>query len=94
MVEFAHCVKQFKGWKGQEKRRMRLLGDLLEIIRRNVYRKFGAVVVNTTFKENLSDKAKEKFFLNAYSLVLLRYVKVDGFVCELCCHNTRTLRSR
>jgi hypothetical protein len=68
MVEFAHCVKQFKGWKGQEKRRMRLLGDLLEIIRRNVYRKFGAVVVNTTFKENLSDKAKEKFFLNAYSL--------------------------
>jgi len=27
-------------------------------------------------------------------LVLLRYVKVDGFVCELRCHNTRTLRSR
>jgi hypothetical protein len=31
---------------------------------------------------------------NALVLVLLRYVKVDGFVCELHCHNTRTLRSR
>jgi hypothetical protein len=27
-------------------------------------------------------------------LVLLRYVKVDDFVCKLCCHSTHTLRSR
>jgi hypothetical protein len=32
--------------------------------------------------------------VNIQTLVLLRYVKVDGFVCELRCHNTRTLRSR
>jgi hypothetical protein len=41
-----------------------------------------------------SDFAITEFPLYSIGLVLLRYVKVDGFVCELRCHNTRTLRSR
>jgi hypothetical protein len=68
MAEFSHSVGQFDSWKGQEERRQNLLRDLLEIISRNVYRKFGNAVVNSTFKGRLGHDVKEKFLLNAYSL--------------------------
>jgi len=36
MKNFAHSVDQYASWKGDEKRRKRLLGDLLRVIRDHV----------------------------------------------------------
>ena len=69
MKEFAHSVGQFSsGWKGDKGRRNALLGDLMNIIKSNTYRKFGVVVVNETFRKTVSAKIQEDWHLNAYSL--------------------------
>jgi hypothetical protein len=68
MVEFAQFAKQFKDWRGQEERRKKLLGDLLKIISTYTYRKFGAIIVNSTFQGRLSQQVRDAFRLNAYSL--------------------------
>lgn len=69
MAEFAHSTGQFKeGWKGKETRRKKLLFDLMELIRSHVYHKFGIVVANDTFRNNLSRQTMEEWHLNAYSL--------------------------
>jgi hypothetical protein len=45
-LDFAHSRKEFSGWKEQEPRRRKLLSDLIELIKRHAYRKFGSIVVN------------------------------------------------
>lgn len=69
MVEFAQSSGAFKeGWRQDEKRRQELLSDLISIIRRNSYRKFGVAIINQTFQGNVPDDIKRDFRLNAYSL--------------------------
>lgn len=68
MAEFAQSVKQFAAWKNQEARRQRLLGDLLDIIKRHAFRKFGTVVEIAALNEHLDDAFKQDFHLTAYAL--------------------------
>lgn len=68
MTEFAQSVKQFSGWKSQEPRRRRLLGDLFDLIKTHAFRKFGTVVQVVAMKELLDDKFRRSFHLTAYSL--------------------------
>jgi len=67
-VEFAHSTKQFDGWRNQEARRRALGCDLMGIIKRHVFRKFGCVVINNTLTENMCEEVKTEHFVNAYSL--------------------------
>lgn len=67
-VEFAHSTKQFAGWRNQEDRRRTLGCDLMNIIKRHVFRKFGCAVINETLTENMSKEVKTEHFVNAYSL--------------------------
>jgi hypothetical protein len=68
MVEFAASKKQFaQGWKDNEERRRRLLGDLVGIIKSHVYRKFASVVIMNSWNK-LSDQNKRDYSLNAYVL--------------------------
>ena len=67
-VEFAQCVKQFAHLKGDEPRRMRLSGDLMNILKTYVYRKFGCIVVCKDFKGAVGLDLNQVFFPNAYVL--------------------------
>ena len=68
MVEFAHSVKQFKRWKDQEKRRQTLFSDLLGLIKKYAYRKFGCAIINDTFHSNISSANQNQLYLNSYSM--------------------------
>jgi hypothetical protein len=68
MVEFAQCVKQFDGWKNEEPRRKKLLGDLVDLIKSHAFRKFGSVVELAALNERLDDVLKTEFHLTAYTL--------------------------
>jgi len=67
-VEFAHSRGQFaRDWRADETRRRSLLSDLMNIIKRNVSRKFSTVIINEALNE-MSDDTKTQFHINAYSL--------------------------
>ena len=76
-VDAAHFRGPFQHWHGLPNRddlRNRLFQDLMEIIKRNVYRKFGCTIVNSAFRH--MDKAlAEEYAMTAYS--------VAGRRCEL-----------
>ena len=67
-VEFAQSFGEFEhGWKNDESRRRRLSGDLMVIIQKHVYRKFGEVIVNSELSR-ISQEIRKAFLINAYSL--------------------------
>jgi hypothetical protein len=68
MVDFAASQDQFReGWKDNESRRRKLLGDLVGIIQAHAYRSFINVVENKYF-DKLSVENQRLFSLNNYSL--------------------------
>ena len=68
MVDFSHSTNQFVSWKGQEPRRQNLLSDLLRIIDKHAYRKFGQIVDIGAIGGNLSDQIRMDYKLSAYVL--------------------------
>lgn len=66
--EFAHSIGQFNGWRGDEARRRSLTADLMDIIKRHVFRMFGSVVINEVLNEEISEQTREQYLINAYSL--------------------------
>ena len=66
-VEFAQSVKEFANFK-DEPRRRQLSNDLMGILRRHVYRKFGCIVACKDFNEVVSGRLREVFFPKAYVL--------------------------
>jgi hypothetical protein len=80
MVEFAQSKKQFKGWRDQEPRRRALLGDLLEIISKHAYRKFGCGISMPKWESMMSKKTLDDFRINAYSMAgMLCVALVDNW---------------
>lgn len=80
MVDFAASRNQFKGWKNQEVRRRTLLSDLLDIIARHCYRKFGCAVLVKEWQAGISQANKEHFRISAYCIAaLFSTVDVDAW---------------
>lgn len=72
MVEFAQSSEQFKkGWRDNEPRRRRLLSDLMDIICRYAFRRFGCAIQNPVFKASTTEEERERHFLNAYSMAAI-----------------------
>ena len=70
--EFNASQGGFKiGWRGNEKRRIALISDLVEIIKNNVDRKFGVIVTMDSL-QSFSRKQKEEWHICAYSLAGLK----------------------
>jgi hypothetical protein len=67
MVDFAASQDQFAGWRNDEPRRRKLLGDLMGIIKSHAYRKIGCVIENDEFYR-LAEPNQKEFSLNAYTL--------------------------
>lgn len=68
-VDFAHSKKQFaNGWVGNEDRRKALASDLIDIIKKHVFRKFCNVVINQALTDDMSTPTKKRYYINAYSL--------------------------
>jgi hypothetical protein len=69
MVDFAQSTGQFReGWRNNEPRRQRLLADLMDIIRKHAFRRFGCAVDNELFLRHLPRERREEYFLDAYAL--------------------------
>lgn len=66
-VEWAHCRKQFEGWKNRERDRQRLASDLMDILHRHAYRQFACGVLNEAFQK-IEVNLRKQFRLCAYSL--------------------------
>lgn len=67
--DFAHSTGPFaSGWRRNEQRRRRLLTDLVSIIQRHTFRKFGCIVENGSFLDKLSFEEREDYHLRAYAL--------------------------
>jgi len=69
-VDAAHFRGQFERFRDMPDRvawRNQLFADLMDILKRNVYRKFGCSIVNSAFKD-MDPKLAKEFSLNAYSL--------------------------
>jgi hypothetical protein len=69
-VEAAHFRGQFEPFRNRADKiewRKKLSGDLMEILKKNVYRKFGCSVINHALN-NFDPKIAEEFSLNAFSL--------------------------
>lgn len=76
MVDFAHSTGKFReGWKNNEQRRQNLLRDLVDLIQRHAFRRFGCVIGNEVFLRHLSRERREEYFLDAYALA--------GMTCAL-----------
>lgn len=76
MAEFAHSRKQFRsGWKDNEPRRKALLGDLMAIIRLHAFRRFGCIVENQTFLNNVPRDFQAQYFLDAYTTASMACVR-------------------
>jgi hypothetical protein len=72
MVDFAQSRGKFKeGWKNNERRRQRLLADLMDIIQKHAFRKFGCAVDNEMFLRHLSKERRGEYFLDAYALAAM-----------------------
>ena len=68
MAEFAHSRAQFEGWETQEPRRRSLFADLLDIISRHAYRKFGCGISIKNWSSLISPKNITEFRINAYCI--------------------------
>jgi hypothetical protein len=69
MVDFAQSTGEFKeGWKHNEPRRQKLLSDLMEIIQKHAFRRFGCAIDNELFLRHLSKERRDEYFLDAYAL--------------------------
>ena len=69
-VEAAHFRGQFKPFHDRPDReswRRRLFEDLMDILKRHVYRKFGCSIINDAFKR-MNESLTDEFSLSAYSL--------------------------
>lgn len=67
-VEAAHFRKEFEPWREKSNRdewRMNLCADLMDILKRHVYRKIGCTIINKNFGI-LSEENRKHFRLNAY----------------------------
>ena len=63
MVDLAQSTEEFKeGWKNNEPRRQKLLADLMEIIQKYAFRRFGCAVNNELFLLHLSKERREEYF--------------------------------
>jgi hypothetical protein len=70
MVEFAQSSNAFRSFKGNEVRRRSLLADLMEIIKKHVYRKFAHGVAVQDFPVGLSDAFRRQlYFEKVYSFL-------------------------
>lgn len=67
MREFAHSVGPWKSWKGDERRRRNLYGDLISIIVETVSLKVGSVIAVSRF-ERIPQDLREHFRFTKYSL--------------------------
>ncbi len=67
-VEFAQSTGQFKGWRDEKEKRQALSNDLMEILKRNVSRKFVCAVSVESLRADMSEDIKAAFLINAYSL--------------------------
>jgi hypothetical protein len=67
-VDCQNYEGEFKKWKGQDAKRLRLWCDLLGLIKQYTYQKFGCGVVIDDWKTTFSQKRKEQLKLNAYIL--------------------------
>ncbi len=66
--EFAHSKGQFSdGWEGESERRKALSADLMDILKRHVYRRFSDVVISEALA-GMSSATKAEYLINAYSL--------------------------
>lgn len=69
-VEAAHFRKQFQPWHdnpNKEAWRKQLFSDLMDILIRRVYRKFGCTIINNNF-HLLSEENKSYYHFGAYSV--------------------------
>jgi hypothetical protein len=68
MNQFVNCSGQFSGWENKKGDGKRLLEELVDIIKSNVYRKFGCVVV-AKFINQIEAKNRDAFMTTkAYAL--------------------------
>jgi hypothetical protein len=67
MREYTHSVGPWREWKGDTRRRNRLYGDLMDIVRSHVSRKFGSVVAPSKLN-TINDALREHFNITEYSL--------------------------
>ena len=69
MHDFAQNVGQFlKGWREDESRRRKLLGDLMDIIQSHTYRKFACTVENQFLSDNVKPEIIRNYHLKSYVL--------------------------
>lgn len=71
-------MKEFQRWNADERKKKTLLEDLMVIISKHVFRKFGTVVEVRGMADQFSKDDKNEFRLNAYSLGGLFCVKEVG----------------
>jgi hypothetical protein len=62
---------EFQPWKGHEGKRLRLWCDLLGIIKKHTFRKFGIGIEISDWKQSFSEKRKKQLKINAYVLCAL-----------------------
>ena len=62
MRDFAHSLREFKNWKGDEDRRSKFLKELIEIIRRNTRHTFSTAVIITDYQS-----INQKYQLSEYA---------------------------
>lgn len=66
-LEYFH-LEEFAGWRADEVKIKRpLQRDLMELIKKYTYRKFGLVVLPQEFSKTISQEMRDFFHLNAYS---------------------------
>jgi hypothetical protein len=58
---------EFEEWKGKREAKDALLRDLITIISKNTYRKFGCMITNKILEEKLLPEVKKDFHLHAYA---------------------------
>jgi hypothetical protein len=72
-VDAASFKGPFKHWEDREDKealRQSLFGDLMEILKRHVYHRFGCVVINKSF-EGMSETLRDELRLSAFTLAAL-----------------------
>ena len=72
-VDAAFFTGPFQHWKNKANRedlRRSLFSDLMDILKRHVYHRFGCVIRNNTF-DKMSEELRAKFRLTAYTLASL-----------------------
>lgn len=67
MHDFAQSIEEFSiGWKEDEGRRQRLLGDIMNIIQSHAYQKFSCSVEIQSLNDNIKPEIIEEYHLKSY----------------------------